>query len=110
MHPRNATQTTHTHVRGAQKHRRSENSMNPARAGFEELACDARNADTCDVLTLCEIWRALDFPDPDERLKSSYGRSASGRSVKPCQKGLRDDRTETVTRASRNGTDGDGNA
>ena len=84
--------------------------MNPAQARPKESACDARIGDTHDVLILCEIWRALDFPDPDDRLKSSYGRSASSRSVEPCQKGIRDDRTETVTLTSGNGTDGDRNA
>jgi len=46
------------------------------------------------------------FNFPDKRMKSSYGGSASSRSVKPCQRGIRGDRTETVTRTSGNGTDG----
>ena len=84
--------------------------MNPGPERLEESACDTSIGDACDVLTLCEIWRALDFPDPDERLKSSYGRPASSRSVEPRQKGTRDDRIETVTRTSEDVTDGDRNA
>jgi len=44
--------------------------VTPDWASFEESDCDARIEDACDVLTLCEIRRALDFPDPGSDLAS----------------------------------------
>jgi len=58
-----------------------------------------------DAITMRRVWLLLDFPD--KQPKSSYGHPATSRSVEPRQKGIRDDRTETVTRVSGNGKDGD---